>query len=212
VLDSDEDTAKKDKTMVVKLYYAPGACSLASHICLLEGGGQFELERVDLKTKLTASGDDFRRVTAKGYVPALMLDSGEVVTENVAVLAYLATKIPALGIRGELGHIRLLEVLAYLSSELHKSFETIFLGGANTSLAEVADHITHRLQYLSDRLHDHYLFGDHPSVADFYLFVMMRWARKFGIEAPAPLLAIEQRLMARPSVQIALTSEGLAGS
>ncbi|WP_244484144.1 hypothetical protein [Rhizobium sp. Leaf453] len=87
--------------MVVKLFYAPGACSLASHICLIEGKAQFEAERVDLKTKITASGGDFRAVTAKGYVPALMLGSGEVVTENVAVLSYLAGELPALGLSGE---------------------------------------------------------------------------------------------------------------
>jgi glutathione S-transferase len=195
--------------LVLKLFYAPGACSLASHICLLEGAGQFELERVDLKTKLTASGDNFRAVTAKGYVPALMLDGGEVITENVAVLAYLAEAIPALGVRGELGHVRLLEVLAYLSSELHKSFESVFLGGTNKSLASDGEHITYRLRYLADRLRHDYLFGDHPSAADFYLFVMMRWAATFGIDVPAPLLAIKQRLLARPSVQSALMSEGL---
>ncbi|WP_244496087.1 MULTISPECIES: glutathione S-transferase C-terminal domain-containing protein [unclassified Ensifer] len=196
--------------MGVKLFYAPGACSLASHICLIEGNMQFEAERVDLKTKITASGDDFRAVTAKGYVPALMLDSGEVVTENVAVLAYLAGELPALDVSGELGRTRLIEVLAYLSTEIHKSFESLFLGANTKEHAKTSASITYRLQYLADHMRDEYLFGDHPSVADFYLFVMMSWAKIFGVEIPAPLLALDRRLLARPSVQAALRSEGLA--
>ena len=198
--------------MVLKLYYAPGACSLASHICLIEGEGQFEVERVDLKTKVTASGEEFRTITAKGYVPALMLDSGEVITENVAVLAYIAKEIPRLGVLGEFGQIRLLEVLAYLSTEVHKSFEQLFLGADAEQSAKIAANIIRRLQYLADRLYTDYLFGDHPGVADFYLFVMMRWATMFGVEIPAPLLAIQERLLARPSVHAALRSEGLAAA
>ncbi|MEQ1407394.1 glutathione binding-like protein [Neorhizobium sp. Rsf11] len=198
--------------MALKLYYAPGVCSLASHICLIEGEGQFEVERVDLKTKVTASGEDFRTITAKGYVPALMLDSSEVITENVAVLAYIAKEIPRLGVLGEFGQIRLLEALAYLSTEVHKGFEQLFLGAGTEQSAKIAANITRRLQYLADHLHNDYLFGDHPGVADFYLFVMMRWATMFGVEIPVPLLAIQGRLLARPSVHAALRSEGLAAA
>jgi len=198
--------------MALKLYYAPGACSLASHICLIEGGGQFSVERVDLKTKVTASGEDFRTITAKGYVPALMLESGEVLTENVAVLAYIAREVPLLGVLGEFGQIRLLEMLAYLSTEIHKGFEQLFVGAGAEQLATTAANITRRFRYLADRLHTDYLFGSHPSVADFYLFVMMSWAKMFGVEVPAPLRTIEKRLLERPSVQAALRSEGLAAA
>ncbi len=107
--------------MVLKLFYAPGTCSLASHICLIERGAKFEAERVDLITKTTSSGGDFRAVTAKGYVPALMLDSGEVLTKNIAVLAYLAKETPSFGVIDELAHIRLLETLAYISTENWRS-------------------------------------------------------------------------------------------
>ncbi|WP_245459882.1 glutathione binding-like protein [Rhizobium leguminosarum] len=196
--------------MVVKLFYAPGACSLASHICLIEGKAQFEAERVDLKTKITASGGDFRAVTAKGYVPALMLDSGEVVTENVAVLSYLAGELPALGVSGEFGRIRLIEALAYLSTEVHKRFESLFSGADPKEQSGASASITYRLRYLADRMREEYLFGDQPSVADFYLFVMMRWASMFGVAIPTPLYGLYKRLLARPSVQTALESEGLA--
>ena len=196
----------------MKLFYAPGACSLASHICLIEGKVQFEAERVDLKTKITASGGDFRAVTAKGYVPALMLDSGEVVTENVAVLSYLAGELPALGVSGEFGPTRLIEALAYLSTEVHKSFESLFSGADPKEQSGASASITYRLGYLADQMHDEYLFGDRPSVADFYLFVMMRWASMFGVEIPTPLHALNKRLLARHSVQTALKSEGLAAS
>lgn len=103
---------------------------------------QFEDERVDLKTKLTASGRDFRAVNAKGYVPALMLDSGEVVTENVAVLYYLAGEVPALGVSGELGRIRLIEALAYLSTEVHKRFESLFSGAGPNEQSKARASIT----------------------------------------------------------------------
>ncbi|TZG32526.1 glutathione S-transferase [Agrobacterium sp. B1(2019)] len=196
----------------MKLFYAPGACSLASHICLIEGKVQFEDERVDLKTKLTASGRDFRAVNAKGYVPALMLDSGEVVTENVAVLSYLAGEVPALGVSGELGRIRLIEALAYLSTEVHKRFESLFSGAGPNEQSKARASITYRLGYLVDQMDGEYLFGDRPSVADFYLFVMMRWASMFGVEIPTPLLALNKRLLARHSVRTALKSEGLAAS
>src|SRR6188768_264996 len=107
----------KPRRMSMKLYYSPGACSLASHIALLEGGLDFELERVDLKSKLTETGADFNTINTKGYVPALVLDSGDVVTESAAVLEWVAARAPALGIPGPLGRTRLIESLVYLSTE-----------------------------------------------------------------------------------------------
>src|SRR5687768_18513180 len=111
------------RRMHMKLYYAPGACSLATHIALLEAGLEFELERVDLKRKVTETGKDFTTVNSKGYVPALVLDDGSMITENVAVLDWIATQHRGLGIEGTLGRTQLFEALAYISTEIHKSFK-----------------------------------------------------------------------------------------
>jgi glutathione S-transferase len=194
----------------MKLYYAPGACSLAGHIILHEAGLPFTTERVDLKTKTTASGDDFNGVTAKGYVPALVLDNGDLLTENIAILDYLASQAPMLGLNNPLGRSRLLEGLAYISTELHKSFKPFFKGGSDEDKSKASAYITQRMQYLADTMGGDYLFANHVSVADFYLLVVMRWAEKFGVTIPAPLRALRNRLEARPSVQTALLEEAVA--
>lgn len=194
----------------MKLYYTPGACSLASHIALTEAKLPFTTERVDLRTKTTSTGDDFQMVNSKGYVPALLLDTGEVVTENLAILDYIANMAPEVGIDGENSRTRQLEMLAYISTELHKSFKPFFAGDSETDKAKASAYITRRMQYLANDASGDYLFGDRPTVADFYLFVMMRWAGKFGIEVPAPLLAAGDRLASRPAVQAAMRTEGIA--
>jgi glutathione S-transferase len=193
----------------MKLYYAPGACSLAGHISLREAGIPFDAERVNLKSKATASGADFNRINPKGYVPALMLDNGELVTENIAVLAYIAGQAPALGIAGPLGRTRLLECLAYISTELHKAYKPIFVGAGDGEKAKAGKAITQRMQYLADRIDTDYLFGSNPGVADFYLFVMLLWAEKFGVTVPAPLDALRERIEKRQAVRTAMTAEGL---
>ncbi len=190
----------------MKLYYAPGACSLASHIALREAGVAFELERVDLRTKTTASGADYRKVSAKGYVPTLVLDDGEVLTENVAVLDWIAEEHPALGLQGRLGRTRLLEALAYISSEIHKAYKPMFRG-TEEEKSRVADVVAPRLQFLADRLQGDYLFGSRVSVADCYLFVMLRWAEKFGISVSEPLVGLRRRMEVRESVQAATKRE-----
>jgi glutathione S-transferase len=194
----------------MKLYYTPGACSLADHIALREAGLAFDSERVDLKTKITASGADFTAINAKGYIPTLVLDDGAVLTENIAVLDYIAGKAPALGLDGPLGRTRLLEALAYISTELHKSFKPFVRGASDADKAEAGAQITRRMTYLADRLGGAYLFGDQPSAADCYLFVMLRWADRFGVAIPAPLVALRDRFAARPAAQAALAAEGLA--
>jgi glutathione S-transferase len=190
----------------MKLYYSPGACSLAAHIALTEAGAPFQIERVDLKTKKTESGADFMTINPKGYVPALVLDSGEVVTENVAVLDWIATQSPALGFDGPLGRTRLLERLVFISTELHKSFKPFFVGASEEEKSKATHLISKRLAYLDDRTE-----GPFPriSVADCYLFVVLRWAMKFGILIPDELLALRGSMLGRPSVQTALQREGL---
>jgi glutathione S-transferase len=190
----------------MKLYYAPGACSLATHIALREAGLTFDLERVDLRTKTTASGADYRKVSPKGYVPTLVLDDGEVLTENVAVLDWIAAAHPALGVPGPLGRTRLLEALAYISSEIHKAYKPMF-HGSDEEKGRVPGIVEGRLQYLADHLQGDYLFGSRVSVADCYLFVMLRWAKKFGVSMPEPLDGLRSRMEGRESVQAATKRE-----
>lgn len=194
----------------MKLYYCPWACSLAAHIMLHEVGAPFANESVDIRTKITASGADFNSVTRKGYVPALRLDDGEIVTENIAVLDYLAGVYPQFGLDGPLGRTRLVEALAYISTELHKSFKPFWHNGTDEQKAAASAYITARMRYLGDTIKGDYLFGDQPTVADFYLFVNTRWAERFGVEIPPAIAAIHQRLNARPAVQATLRAEGLA--
>jgi glutathione S-transferase len=191
----------------MKLYYSPGACSLASHIALLEARLDFELERVDLKTKITETGADFNSINTKGYVPALVLDSRDVITENIAVLDWIAGKAPHLGLEGELGRTRLLQALAYVSTEIHKSFKPIFVGASEEDKARANQYIGKRLRWLEDRRVGKYLFGNEPTVADFYLFVTLRWATKFNIAIPDGLGVLQMHMLNRPKVQSAIEFE-----
>jgi glutathione S-transferase len=193
----------------MKLYYHPGACSLSSQIALREAGRPFEAEDVDLQSKRTETGENFSAINPKGYVPALQLDHGELITENLAVLDYIAAENPILGLDGRLGRTRLLETLAYISTELHKSFKPFLTGGMWPDKANASFYITRRLKFLADTMRGDYLFGDRPTVADFYLFVMLLWAEKFGIDVPGELVALRDRLTARPAVQAALKAEAL---
>lgn len=191
----------------MKLYYSPGACSLASHIALLEAGLDFELERVDLKSKITETGVDFNTINTKGYVPALVLDSGDVITENIAVLDWIAGQAPQLGLPGELGRTRVLQALAYISTELHKSFKPFYVGASEEDKARAEQYINKRMRWLEDRKVGKYLFGNEPTVADFYLFITLRWAKKFNIAVPEGLVALAMRMLDRPSVQSAIEFE-----
>ena len=193
----------------MKLYYSPGACSMADHIALHEAGLPFEHEKVDLKAKRTESGADYTAVNPKGYVPALTLDSGETVTENIAILDWIAHQAPDLKPDGDLGHTHLLEMLAYISTELHKSFAPFFQGGDEDAKRKAADKIGKRLSYLAERMDGDYLFGSRFTVADCYLFVMLMWARKNDVDLPLPLPAYFDRVKARDSVATAMEHEGL---
>jgi len=192
----------------MKLYYSPGACSLATHIALREAGIRFEVERVDLTDKVSETGADYLVVNAKGYVPALLLDDGEVITESIAVPDHIAPRRAALGISGSLGRTRLLECLAYTSTELHKSLRPFVERARDAERAIASAHITKRLEYLAQRRQGDYLFGDAPTVADFYLFVMLLWAGKFAVAIPAPLVMLRDRINSRPAVLAAMRAEG----
>ena len=193
----------------MKLYYAPGACSLADHIALHEAGLSFEHEKVDLKAKRTEAGVDFSTVNPKGYVPALRLDTGEVLTENVAILNWIAQQDSKLAPSGPMAHTHLLEALAFISTEIHKSFKPFFAGAGEGDKAKAGEVIVKRMGYLADTMKGEYLFGSTVSVADCYLFVMLLWAKKFNVEPPAPLIAFRERMTTLPSVHKAMKHEGL---
>jgi len=192
------------------LYYSPGACSLADHIALHEAGMKFDLVKVDLKTHTLEDGRSFTEINPKGYVPALQFDDGEVLTENIAILSMIADKYPALMAPGQFGRYRLLEMLAYISTEIHKSFQPFF--GPDSTEAEktkAGGQIRKRLDFISTQLKGPYLFGENLTVADPYLFVMLMWATKNGLRFPDSLKEFAERMRSRPTVQVALKHEDL---
>lgn len=203
----------------MKLYYSPGACSLADHIALIESGLPHEIEHVDLKRKITAGGSDYRLINPKGYVPALELDDGEILTENVAILSYIAQESEVLSPPDGLDHWRVLEATAYISAEIHKGFKPFFNpASTEEDKAKAADVLLNRFALFAEQLESQKdaphgpqcLFGEHPMIADCYLFVMLMWAKeKVGLDLPPALDAYFARLSQHPSVQQALEEEGL---
>lgn len=201
----------------MKLYYAPGACSLAPHIVLREANLSAELEKVDLAAKKTESGADFRTINPKGYVPALQLDDGGLLTENAAILQYLGDRaghraglIPA---AGTTERYRLIEWITFVSTELHKGFSPLF----NPAFPEAARDLTRkklaeRFAFLDRHFADAvYLHGDQFSVADAYLYTVLTWTQRHALDLqPYPnLKAYQARVGSRPAVQQALREEGL---
>lgn len=193
----------------MKLYYSPGACSLADHVALHEAGLPFEHEKVDLKAKRTEGGTDYLTINPKGYVPALTLDSGETLSESIAILDWIARQRPALMPAGPLGPTHLLEMLAFISTEIHKSFKPFFTGGSDAEKEKGAQNIIKRMGYLAETLQGDFLFGSDVSVADCYLFVMLLWAQRNDLQMPDKLVAFRDRFMERPAVRTAMTHEGL---
>jgi glutathione S-transferase len=194
----------------MKLYYTPGACSLATRISLHEAGIAAEFDRVDLRAKLTEGGRNYLDINPTGSVPMLILDDGQGVTENVAILTLLAGRAPQLGPDGgDLKQIRLIEMLSFLSTELHAAFKPFFHDPDEADRAQAAEAVGRRLDLLSDKLSGPYLLGDRFTAADSYLFVMMRWARGFDIPIPSKLQDLFERISSRESVRQSLAEEGL---
>jgi glutathione S-transferase len=200
----------------MKLYYAPGACSLASHIVLEELGLPFTTEFVSLKRKTTASGADFNAINPKGYVPVLELDSGGTLTEGPAILQYLADRKPAAGLapaNGTLERYRLQEWLGFINSEIHKPFGPLFDPTASDTAKEAArQRIARRLDYTEQALAGRdFLLGAQFTVADAYLYTVLGWTDGGGIDLgrwPA-LKAYHARIGARPAVLAARAAEKL---
>lgn len=200
----------------MKLYFSPGACSLAPHIALLATGLPFTTERVSMRTKQTAGGEDFRALNPKGYVPALALEDGRVLTENQVILQYLADQAPASGLApayGSFERYELMEWLAWLSSELHKRFSPLFTPGTTEQGRESAwAALAAPLTFVADRLGNQgYLTGSQFTVADAYLFAVLNWVgfAKFSLDAWPALQAYQARVAELPVVREALRREGL---
>lgn len=194
----------------MKLYFAPGACSLADHIAMHEAGMHFELVKVDLKAKKTATGEDFAAINPKGYVPALVMDDGQLLTENIAILSWVAEQATKLAPSGPMGRIRLLEMLAFISTELHKNLgRLLFYPMSDADKEALRATIGVRLAYLEKAMQGDYLFGSSFTVADAYLYVMLRWAESCKLAAPPKLKAFAERMRARPAVRLALEHEGI---
>jgi glutathione S-transferase len=201
----------------MKLYYLPGACSLSPHIVARELGLELELVKVDRATKKTDDGRDYSSINPKGYVPALELDSGEVLTEGPAIVQYLADLRPGAKLAppadGSLARYRLQEMLGYINSELHKSYSPLFAPTTpDETRSERAAYIKKRYAILDQRLRDQpYLFGEQFTVADAYLFVVTNWSKfvKLDLSGLPNLLAFQARVAERPKVREALIAEGL---
>jgi glutathione S-transferase len=199
----------------MKLYFSPGACSLASHIVAREAGLNIALEKVDLRAKKTESGQDFSAINPKGYVPALELDNGELLTEGTAIMPFLAGQAPAAKLvpEGPLGQARAQEMLGYINSEIHKSYSPLFNPQTPPEVRE------ERIAYLRRRYSlieqtlagKSFLFGEQFSIADAYLFTVTSWANflKLDLSEFPNLMAFQGRVAARPGVQAALAAEGL---
>lgn len=200
----------------MKLYFSPGACSLTPHIVLLEAGLKYTTEQVDLRTKVTASGADFRAINPKGYVPALETD-GTVLTEVAVLVQYLADLAPEKQLMppaGTLQRYQVQEWLNYVGTEVHKSYAPLW----NPASSEEAKHtartgLAARYAFLEQALGERDYLSGAFSVADVYLYVVTNWAGKVGVDLSAfpHVRAHHARIQARPAVQQALGEEGLLG-
>lgn len=199
----------------MKLFYSPAACSLSPHITLRASGLPFEIERVSLRDKTTESGRDYNTVNPKGYVPALELDDGQVLTEGPAILQYIADQVPEAKLappNGTLARYRLQEWLNYLSTELHKQYSPLFNKATPDEQKDAQRAlIRRRLAFIEAGLGDGFLMGEDYSVADGYLFTVLYWNRWVGLdlEGLPKLAAWQTRMAALPFVTAALRAEHL---
>ncbi len=200
----------------LKLYYSPGACSLAPHIVLREAGLEFEAIKVDTRQGVTADGADFRKLNPKNYVPVLVLDDDEVLTEGPAILQYIADRKPETGLApaaGSMERYRVQEWLNFVATELHKGFGPLLRPGVPDDFkASSRARLEGRLSYAADQLIGRdFLVGRSFTIADAYLYVVLGWTRAGGIERERwPVLqAYHARIGERPAVKAARVAEGL---
>lgn len=201
----------------MKLYYAPGACSLATHILLREAGLPFDLEKVDIRNKTTEHGEDWLVVNPKGYVPALRLDDGDVVTENVVLHGYVADQKPETKLapaHGTKARLKQDELAVYISTEIHKGYSPLFNPAiTDEARKSVIDRLHARYKLIEKLLSDGrtFLTGETFATVDAYLFTVTNWAgtTKVDLSAFPNVQAYQKRVAARPAVQASLVAEGL---
>lgn len=200
----------------MKLYFSPGACSLAIHIALYEAGLAFDTERVDLKTKKTNSGADFTQINPKGYVPALELDDKAILTECTAIALYVADRAPAKAIApkaGTMDYFRCIEWMNYIATEMHKQLGSLFNPILSDEVRQIGrDNAGRRIGLVDKHLATNaYLMGSAYSVADAYCFTVLRWAPyvKIDLNPFTNVVGYLNRIVARPAVQAAFKAEGL---
>jgi glutathione S-transferase len=200
----------------MKLYYSPGACSLSPHIALKEAGLPFDLVRVDLKAKKLEDGTDYNQVNPKGQVPALGLDNGDLLTEGAVIVQMIADSAPQKNLapaNGSSERYKLQEWLNFIASELHKNFSPLFQPIlSDDTKAFFKDRLMGKFKYIDQALKGRdYVMGSHFTVPDAYLFTMLAWADRVGLDISGlpNLVAYKARVAARPKVQEALTAEGL---
>ncbi|WP_134494192.1 glutathione transferase GstA [Microvirga pakistanensis] len=200
----------------MKLYYAPGACSLAPHIVAREAGLPVTLEKVDLSKHRTETGEDFRAINPKGYVPTITMKDGSLLTEAAAIIQYLADQQPGAGLAPAAGtteRYRLIEWLTFISSEIHKGFGPLWNPATPDSVkASTKDRLASRFAYLDGILAKQpFLMGETFTIADAYLFTVVNWTNihKVDISSFEHLSAFQARVAARPKVREALAAEGL---
>ncbi len=200
----------------MKLYYSPAACSLSPHIALYEAGLKFEAVLASTKTHQLADGTDYYTINPLGYVPLLELDDGTRLTEGPAIVQYIADQVPEKKLapaNGTLERYKLQSLLHFISTELHKNFGPLFKPGTSPEAQQAAkDSLISRLKWVDEQLAGkQYLMGDHFTVADGYLFNVTNWAAfvKLDLSPYTNLLALRERVAARPAVQQAMKAEGL---
>jgi glutathione S-transferase len=200
----------------MKLYSSPGSCSLSPHIVLRELGQDFQLVKMDARTHQTESGADYYALNPKGSVPALELDDGQVLTEGAVIVQYLADKKPEAKLappQGTMERYRLMEWLNFIATDVHRGFSPLFNPKATDEFKKsIVERLGKRFDFVSARLEKQpFLMGASFSVADAYLFTILRWTKRFEIDLSKwkPLQAFMDRMAARPAVQAALKAEGL---
>lgn len=200
----------------MKLYYSPGACSLAPHIVLREGKFKFDIEKVDLATRKTESGEDYLAINPKGYVPALKLDDGTLLTEASVMIQYLADQKPRRGLAPKPRtpeRYRLMEWLNFTSSEIHKGLGDFFNPKLTPEWREAKlDRLGKRFEYLEKALGSSpYLMGEAFSIADAYLFTVLNWASHLNVDLSKwpNIQAFKARVAERPTVKKAMKAEGI---
>lgn len=200
----------------MKLFYKPGACSLSPHIALREAGLDFTMEKVDLATKKTEHGADYLEINPKGQVPALQLEDGSLLTEGVAIVQFIADKVPdrqLLAPSGSMTRYHTLEWLNYIATELHKGFTPLFRPDTPDTFKPIArTALEKKFQYIEDELTEkQWLMGLRFTVADAYLFTVLRWAYAINMDMTrfTHIADYMERVKTRPAVAAALAAEGI---